>query len=323
MSKFAVLDDDSEYESDIMSDVEDNERQVYNFDLIIARKGETRLPQQTLRMLNKLDRIISSDKFIKLPVFKKKELTKRDNKKDNKSINSVNSFKPVVKRHVIQKKTELDKLINRFRLSLNKITDDTYLDMRDDMFDCLDDMMKDYNEDYLKRVVSYIFETASCNRFYVDTYAKIYGEIYDNYEKLREMFIMCVNDIEILKSVRTADSEKNYDLFCEINLENEKRRSLMTFILKLCENGYIKNDFICDITNNLIHVFKTNVDVEGTSLICEEVSELLFIIVDNCSFKLPGNILNDLDDMTEMNPKKHVSLTNKSVFKLMDISDKI
>jgi hypothetical protein len=197
------------------------------------------------------------------------------------------------------------------------------LDMRDDMFDCLDDMMNDYNEDYMKRVVNYIFETASCNRFYVNTYAKIYGEIYDNYIQMREMFKKCIEEIEILKSVRSVDPEENYDLFCEINVENEKRRSLMTFILKLCEHDYISQEFVNTITTNLIEVFKSNVNVRGKSLICEEVSELLLIIIENCSFTLADNILQDIDDFTEMNPKHYISLTNKSVFKFMDIADKL
>jgi hypothetical protein len=322
MSKFDIL-NDSDYESDTEEEIDD---QNYDFKHITARTGEERLPKQTLRMLAKLDRIISSDKFIKLPVFKKREITKKENKsgkgeKPKKSLHS-NTFKPATEK-VVPKKTELDKLINRFRLSLNKITDDTYLDMRDDMFDCLDDMMKDYNEDYMKRVVNHIFETASCNRFYVNTYAKIYGEIYDNYIQMREMFAKCIDEIEILRSVRSVDPEENYDLFCEINVENEKRRSLMTFILKLCEHNYISQDFVNSITTNLVNVFKSNVDVDGKSLICEEVSELLLIIIENCSFRLSDNIMEDIDEFTEMNPKQHVSLTNKSVFKLMDIADKL
>jgi len=140
----------------------------------------------------------------------------------------------------------------------------------------------------------------------------------ENFEKFAELF----NNIEYV------DPNINYDKFCEINKINEKRKSLAAFYINLMNCGVISKSEIIDITRNSLAKVYEYISLENKKNEVEELTENIALLYKKGIYegvnydKIDGFTINEvIEKIANSKVKDYKSLTNKALFKFMDLID--
>lgn len=309
------------------------------------------IPDEVYNMINYLSSQVGSV-GISSKVFKKVQvdvdnsasenmlMNKQKKKRGNKSIEvtsddweSIRSFQPTN----IEQKTGIDGNINEIRLYLNKLTDKTFLDMREKIIDKINSVcaISTNNEDIIKLGIT-IYDMCSSNKFYSKIFADLFAELSLMYKWLNAIFKeKYANIMEHYDNIRYVDSEKDYDLFCEINKINDKRRAITTFYVNLALNGFIDKCGIVNMLKNIVTSIVTMISIPGKKNEVDELTEIVGILfnkemieeVDDDAVEPEIYYVNDksiidtVNYLAQLKAKDYTSLSNKAIFKFMDLID--
>lgn len=312
---------------------------------IIFDGFDYKLPEKTLEIISSLALQVGSPDYVKTPVFQKRdnpmkcELPQKEtfkkNKRSNKATEIVNDEDWETLRTFqstkIEEKSGIDAQIDATRVFLNKLTDKNYNDMRNNIFMIIDKLVcENTTQEDLARFNSSIFDIASNNRFYSKMYAELYSELLIKYPDMRVPFnVSLSNFTKLFDTIEYVDPNTNYDKFCEVNKMNEKRKSLASFYLNLMNNGIVSKDTIIDITRNLVSQLYNYISEENKKNEVDELSEIIALLykkdlyeADNSYEKIEGlTIIEVIVKIANSKVKDYKSLTNKSLFKFMDLID--
>jgi hypothetical protein len=210
------------------------------------------------------------------------------------------------------------------------MTDKNYADLRNKIIETVEQIICDScdNEDLL-RIASNIFEIASTNRFYSKIYADLYSDLIEKYEVMRRIFQdSFATFLETFSTIQYVESSVDYDKFCEINKINEKRKALSAFFINLMINKIIEKEQIVLLIKTLIQQVKVFVSSENKKNEVDEITENIFILYKKDLFSKSDFASHLVDDisipafitkMANSKSKDYLSLTNKSIFKFMDM----
>jgi hypothetical protein len=328
-------------------------RHIYTLEKIneILYQGfEYTLPDKTLEIISKISLEVGSPDYIKTPVFQKrenpmkvepnnyvKELSSGGNKKrrgkaneivNNEDWDNIRTFQSTK----LEEKTGIDNQIDNIRINLNKMSDKNYIDMRNKIIDIIDNLIvEDITSDDMIRVSSIIFDIASTNRFYSKMYADLYSDLSSKYDTMKNTFENNFEKfVDLFNVIEYVDPKVNYDKFCEINKANEKRKSLASFYLNLMINGIIDKTQIIVITRNLLEQIYRYISIDDKKNEVDELSETVSILYkkdiydDDCNNyeQIEGYNINEIiEKIAKSKVKDYKSLTNKTLFKFMDLID--
>jgi len=314
------------------------------------------LPKEVFDKISHLSSQVGSPDYIKTPVFKKKEekqtgqqtgqqggqdkkqpykrnISSQKNEGKEESWERIqNNSQPIhFQTTKIEEKVGIDAEIVIIRTYLNKLTDKNYIDMCNKIILVFDKLIEEriVKEDMV-RVSSTIFEIASTNRFYSKLYADLYSELSIKYEIMKDIFEKNLeNFTNLFTIIEYVDPKVNYDKFCEINKINEKRKALASFYLNLMYNGIISKSQIMNITRNLLSQIYTFISIEDKKNEVDELTETIAILYDKKIYENDcGNTYEKIDGLTiqqvinnisKSKVKEYKSLTNKALFKFMDL----
>ena len=299
---------------------------IEDFNKIISNGFEYTLSDELINIISELADKVGAPSYIKTPIFEKKDKKKKNLKLSDEEWDSIRKFKV----------TNLVKPTNfsNIRILLNKFSDENYdvkyyeLNIELDNFINKNNEDKDENEIInLKKIANIMFEIFSTNSFYSKLYARLYCDLIKQYPIFLELlnesfkdFLVKLNDIKII------NSDSDYDAFCENNLENEKKKALTLFYINLMKYEIISEYDIIELVDMLQDLIYKNIDIENMSSLIEEITEHLFIIIKNCTEELKEsaaytNINNRIEGIANYSVSNYHSLTNKIVFKHMDMLD--
>lgn len=313
---------------------------------ILFQGFDYKLPEETLNIISELALQVGSPDYVKTPVFQKREnpmkvepsfeLANCGFKKGrrNKSLEIVNdgdwenlrSFKTTN----IEEKVGFDADIDSIRGLLNKLTDKTYLDVRSKIIDVIDKLVINSTPENITKLSSTIFDIASMNRFYSKLYADLYSELSTKYEILKYTFDSNLKEFTgLFDTIEYVDPQVNYDKFCEINKTNEKRKSLAAFYLNLMNNGIIPKSTIITITRNLLAQLYSFISLEDKKNEVDELTETIAILYKKEMYSNNSDdvaieefvVTEVVEKIAKSKVKDYKSLTNKSLFKFMDLID--
>ena len=118
---------------------------------------------------------------------------------------------------------------------------------------------------------------------------------------------------------------KDYEVLCEINKENENRRSKALFFVNLTKEQCIETEIIINLVNIILNNLYDNIENTESVEVNEELSELLFVILEDSFqfFKEHDDWIDIHSKITNITDMKNndKGLTNKIIFKLMDLLD--
>ena len=300
------------------------------------------LPEDTITLISNLSLEVGSPTYVKTPNFQKQDpskmpvgesaINKNNNRRRNKPREMVNDEDWESVRNFqstqIEQKEGVEIKINDIKLLLNKLTDKNYIENKDKIIA----IMTENNEyDELFKIGTTIFEIASNNKFYSKIYADLYTEIMGKFEIMHEIFEKSISEfLELFNVIQYVDPKVDYNLFCKINVDNEKRQSLSLFFVNLMINGVIKKGRILNIIKNLLTQVKTFISKENKKNEVDELTENISILYkkelfddddfEDTELEINGTKINDfIDVLANSKIKNYLSFTNKSLFKFMDM----
>jgi hypothetical protein len=315
------------------------------------------LPEETIQMISSLSLEVGSPTYIKTPVFRKRENPLKINpsipesftnninninnnnfkrKRGNKNMEIINDEDWDALRNFhttkIEKNVGVDSNIDMVRSYLNKITDKNYADMKTKIFELLNEMIhENTNQEEITRISTIIFEIASTNRFYSKIYADLYTELIQQYEPMRLIFQECFDCfMDLFQNIEYVDPSVDYDQFCKINKTNEKRKALSTFFINLMINKIISKEKIIYIIQHLLLQIYTFISMDEKKNEVDELTENIVLLFKrelfndkDCEKEVTAgmNITQLIEFLANSKVKDFKSLTNKTVFKFMDMID--
>ena len=236
-------------------------------------------------------------------------------------------------------KTGIEKEFDAIRALINKITDKNYTEIRNKIIDNIDNIVSsnvaaanaNANAVELGIIGSNLFEIASSNRYYSKIYAELYADLSAKYEFIKTLYEANLQQfIDSFNSIEFVEPDENYDKFCEINKINEKRKALAAFYMNLMNLGVISKQTIVDITRNLIARIYELISCENNKNQVDEITETIGIMYKSELFDdvdveydlIQGLTVNEIiAKIASSKVKDYKSLTNKTLFKFMDLID--
>jgi hypothetical protein len=315
------------------------------------------IPPETIQLIQELTSQVGSPTYVKTPNFQKKEdisnvaghlhgagnfggnshKKKRTGHKgvgneivkdsDWESLRTFHTTK-------IEQKVGLDAEIDIIRSYLNKMTDKNYNELRDQIIGILDKFVENEigNENML-RVTNIIFDIASNNRFFSKLYADLYCALMHKYEIMQDTFENSFeNFMELFSVIEYVDADKDYDKFCRVNKNNETRKSLSTFFVNLCNNGVLSVDRLMTLLQGMLVQVMTLRNEKNKKCEVDELTENIAILYNKTilekvvasNYLIQGVSVDDtIQILASCKSKDYLSLSNKAVFKYMDIVDKL
>jgi hypothetical protein len=258
----------------------------------------------------------------------------------------------------LQKKEGVEARMDNIRSYLNKLTDKTYDAMLENLTQELGEIFKTTGEtntevpelhgeetpqddemntlSIMDRVALSIFNTASSNSFYSAIYARLFKDLMSRYHVFQAVFEKNLSGfMALFETIEYCDPKKNYDKFCDINKANEKRKAMSLFIVNLMKIGIVEKMQVLTIMKQLQELMYANIRQEGKTNEVDELAENLYIIVKNCHMdmkddknepEISENFTNRIEQITEISKlkiKTKPSITNKTIFKHLDMLDEI
>ena len=309
------------------------------------------IPEKTLKFISDLSIEVGSSGYIKTPVFKKTDSkvdlnifthssqiasSKNNNsnkkRRGNKGMEvsdekweALRTFQPTV----IEHKTGIDQQIDQIRLMLNKLTDKTFADISEKIINIIQKLVENnYTEEDMTKIGIFIFDFASTNIFYSKIYAQLYTDLINTYNFLRPVFDKnYASYMELFQVIESGDPDKDYDRFCEINKINQKRKAISMFFLNLFINNIISEQSILEILCNLLNTLLIFINEDNKKNEVDELTENIAIlykkdIADKSNCLVDGVTITDvIKKLAKSKSKDYKSLSNKSIFKYMDLAE--
>jgi hypothetical protein len=327
---------------------------------ILFNGFDVQIPSETIQLIQDLTSQVGSPTYIKTPSFPKKEGVSSSHscgagagagngtgssggggfgynkkKRNGKNLEVKDSdWESLRTFHAtkIEQKIGLDAEIDIIRSYLNKMTDKNYNENKDQIVAILDRFVEGgiTNENML-RVTNIIFDIASNNRFFSKLYADLYCVLMNKYEIMQQTFENSFESfMELFSIIEFVDPEKDYDKFCKVNKNNETRKSLSTFFVNLCNNEVLSVDRLMKLLQGMLQTVMELRNEKNKKCEVDEYTENIAILYNKGVLEkiVPSNYLIEgmtIDETIQIlascKSKDYLSLSNKAVFKYMDIVD--
>lgn len=323
------------------------------FNTISFNGFEFTIPTETHDMINYLTNEVGCPSYVKTPVFHKKTDTSSGVSSSGSEMNKNNSAKGKRKGKnmeisndewesirnfqatKLEEKTGLDSDIDQIRLHLNKITDKTVTDMKEKLIVIINNVYTsglDYES--MKKISKTIYDISSSNKFYSKIYADVYAELANKYDWLRQLFDAKLKSfIDEFSNIEFCDPDKDYNKFCDMNKMNEQRKATTQFYMNLHRNGFIPAHIMTQYLQILLERVHVMIDQNDKKNEVDELTENIAIMFDKTMI---GNAEDETDEeynvgdisinefitkMAKSKTKDYKSLSNKAIFKYMDLVD--
>jgi hypothetical protein len=296
----------------------------------IKREGFTFiLPPETIQAIKTISSNVGAPEYIKTPHFEKRPHKLRAPPKEitDTEWDNLRSFKATI----MEKKKGVELSIDKIRKHLNKMTDKTYENLKGQIVEELELIMKETNENSeltseLSKIGDAMFDIASGNSFYSKMYATLYKELMSKYSFMQAVFLEKISsEVSIFKDFNYCDPNKDYDAFCKNNKTNEKRRALALFYVNLLLQEIVPQEKIVNMLEDLQTDMLLNIKKEGCANIVEEMSEVIYILAINGAPKLKlsldewSSTISRITHISTLKAKSEPSISNKTIFKHMDM----
>tara|TARA_B100000035_G_C21036032_1_gene571007 strand:- start:5275 stop:6156 length:882 start_codon:yes stop_codon:yes gene_type:complete len=271
-----------------------------------------------------LDVKMNIDKLTKQLGIDVNEVRKKKQRNDNwEKVRQPVDFKPTV----LNEKTGVDKLLSKIKSSLNKLCFQNYETEKVVILELIESVKKDDDTSHNDKILAIFIDLACVNIIYANFYVKLLQEIFNKYSDLNETFIkydiiqkytLSLDDIEYI------DSEEDFNKYCLINKNNDKRKGLCSFIVELVNQQVYDEDNLYQIFQHLISMLQKNEDNKDflhiNDEIIDNISTLLTAGFD--TMKEQSYYINIKDTIVEYKTKRILGISNRSTFKFMDMCDK-
>ena len=255
-------------------------------------------------------------------------IEKGKKKLDNEKYwDSIRNFKATQVKNNLDDET---KYIQNIRKILNIITESNSDNYFHEIYTNLCKVKENYSDKY-EAVCQEIYKLLSTNYLYSKSYSNIFNFLIEKQNYFKILLDSEINNFEkIFENLIYISPDENYEKFCDYNKCNEKRRAKITFYSNLYLINIISDDDIYKMCNILFDITRKNLNTENKKNEIDELSEYNYILItsiynnlSNNNKILADNLFNIVSEYSNYKVKDFKSITNKCIFKHMDIIDEL
>ena len=310
---------------------------LQEFQIFSKAANTVDIDPQTIEKINYLSQKVGAPTYKKTPDFRTKHHQGYKKQKKESTPSTVEDWEAVrnFKATKLSKNTEgIEVKIDKIRSNLNRLTKKTYSEVLKNIIAILNMIMNDeetkqeLNTDLVK-VGNSIFEIGAKNKFWSELYASLYNDLVKSFPIMRTICIKNFEHFEkLFQNIEYVSPEKNYDQYCVINKTNEERKGMSNFLIYLMNNNLIEYKKMCKLITHLFALIDSFITQEDKKNHIEEISENLHLLIVNGKEKLEKtdewkNIVEKVYVITLLKPRDYKSLTQKTIFKMMDINEEL
>lgn len=292
--------------------------------------GVVEEPRQVQRQV-----VVTADKK-RTPQIPGQQLPRRNGDKKNKEMsnedwNMLKNFKATQ----FETKEGHEKIIENIRTLVNKISTKNY----QQQFEQIQKEIHDYNvsiegedeeEEQKQELIRMLFNIITNNKFFSELYASLYIDLLPSFEQFNQQLKTYIQTLKgSIEQINYVNSDDNYDKYCEYVKENESRKANTQFLINLCKKNALTVDQLLDILDYFIDKTLEYVDMDNKTNEVEEITENVFLIISSSQALIHKQaawtncVLPKVIAMSQKKKNDHKSLSNRAIFKYMDIIDSI
>ena len=280
---------------------------LLDFDAIRNQGFDYTIPKESYALIQKLAKTVGDSGYSPTPVFPKKDKPKplREPFKATKRIESKGN----------------DKRIQELTSMLNKVTHDTVSTVTTQMIVKIHEIEEECNE-YMPKVYTVLFEMMLSNRFYIQSYVTMFIHIMHEWPLLKdELDKRILKHKEDMFQVEVCDTTE-YDRFCRLKSLHEYQRTTTQFILYLTLQDRLDTSILKQFYAEIKQYIQEGIQQSSQKGRVEEWVEHMYILTT-----LGNSILSvlkpELESMTTLSMKEYPGMSNKSMFRYMDMVENI
>ena len=286
------------------------------------------LPSSAIDIINYVSNMVGSPNYVKTPQFLMSDAKKKKrNKNSDLSTDdweAIRNFQTTTK----NEKVGIEKTIDNIKCEINKIADKNYNTQKDIIMELIREYILIYNKEELDKIGNLIIDVSSGNRFFSKLYSNLVIEILKTYDFITPIIDSNCNALKNSISDISKENinfDNDYEELCLKNKINELRRSKCVFFVNLMKQNFIEENFITSIIDIILNQLYKNFDFIEFTQANEELSELLYLIIEEGHEQFKCNpiwnhIYTKIENISKMKSNDK-GLTNKTIFKIMDLLD--
>ena len=242
----------------------------------------------------------------------------------------------------MDKKEGVDKIISDIRSCLNKISEKSYQSQLKDIQSLIQSALSCQSTDDesseeetetkdnsigVDKIASIILDVACSNKMNSVLYANLFKELIALFPQFNDIINNIIpNYLNSITDIKYVNHETDYDAFCEYNKINDKRKALVVFIVNLMNIEVLQKGDIKIIITTIQKMIIEMINQDNKTNEVDEITENLYLYVTMTKGDVLSNdkwktILDDVKMVSGYKSKDYKSLSNRAVFKHMDILD--
>jgi len=307
-----------------------------DFHKVLENGVINQISNETIAIINMLAAEVGAPEYVKTPQFTIKSNIGMDNsigrrrKKFHDNNDNWLNESPEFHMTEFDKKVGIEAHLHTVRKYLNMITENTFNALKDNIVTEINTVRCTKTENDLNYLCDEIYKIVSRNILYSSIYAKLYSHLILNFEKFNDLLFKYFDKVEEqFNMIQYNDPEKDYNKFCENNKRNEALRSTCSFYVYLMREEIIGKDKIYNTIINLFTVLD-NMIASNKKNELDELSEIIYIMVigsyifiSTTDVDMGKVIYNNVLRITNIKSKNVSGITNKCIFKHMDMLDEL
>jgi len=231
------------------------------------------------------------------------------------------------------KKEGIDVHLYQIRKLFNMLTDKNYNKHVNTILEQIDFVIKNNTHEEITIYCNFCYNILSSNLLYSSISAQLYKTIIQKYDRFQEILNNNIN-YEVIKAkvlkIVYIDPNSEYDKFCDNNKLNEMLRAEFCFFTNLLKQNIISYNDIANIIINIYEIVYSYIEQKNKKNEIDEISELLYILITNSYVIIKQNdlilyksIYANIQKIITMKKENNSEISNKCLFKHLDIQDLI
>jgi hypothetical protein len=313
--------------------------QRYTLDEIEKMVGENgsmgTLPKEAQEIINSLAERVGAPTYVRTPVFEqssqKSSKSGGRNRRKNQQISDDDW--EVLRTYETTQRVEKqgdEAILDLIRKYLNKISDANYESQSGHIIGTLEEHIESGNDKLVVQIIDSILKTASGNVFFSKLYARLVSELISNFgDKISDPIEeRLTNYADQFDDIESVDPNTDYDKFCEVNIQNDHRRALGVFLSNLAVLNVLDADSVLETICDIHAKLRARILTDADAVVVEQMSDACAMMIEAGleTFKEQDSwtaLKEQILGISKTKSKDYSGLSNKVVFKHMDIMDMI